>query len=82
MAKLAGVPRSLLERAQEKLSELENGSSVPVKSSAVPRFEEPAQLSFFAPDPVAEKIRAINLMEITPSQAIKILEELKEDIHD
>lgn len=83
VAKLAGIPRSLLERAQQKLSELESGSgNIPAAYSAPAKFEEPAQLSFFAPDPVAEKIKALNLMEITPSQAIKILEELKEEIHD
>ena len=83
VAKLAGIPRTLLERAQQKLSELESGSgNIPAAYSAPAKFEEPAQLSFFAPDPVAEKIKALNLMEITPSQAIKILEELKEEIHD
>ena len=83
VAKLAGIPRTLLERAQQKLSELECGSgNISAAYSTPAKFEEPAQLSFFSPDPVAEKIKSLNLMEITPSQAIKILEELKEEIHD
>ena len=37
------------------------------------------QISMFSPEPspVLDKLRTLNLMEITPSQAIKILEELK-----
>jgi len=90
VAKLAGIPKSLLERAEEKLAELENGAvvhekiveKVVVKSKKV---EEPSlQISMFdfAPNPVVEKLRKLNLMEITPSQAFKILEELKENIDD
>ena len=84
MAKLAGIPKSLLERAQEKLFDLEAGNTtgICVNTGASDSFEEITQLSFFAPDSVAERIRNLNLMEITPSQAIKILEELKEEVHD
>ena len=41
--------------------------------------EEESQLSMFsfAPNPVIDKLRALNLMEITPSKAFAILEELK-----
>lgn len=48
------------------------------------KVQEELQISFFTPgpNPVAERIRSLNLMEITPSQAIGILEELKEAIHD
>ena len=37
------------------------------------------QISFlsFAPDPVVERLKALDLMELTPSEAFKILEELK-----
>ena len=36
----------------------------------------------FAPVSVVERLRDINLMEITPSQAFQILEELKESLDD
>lgn len=42
------------------------------------REEEQLSLFSLAPDPVTEKLRSIDLMETTPSQAFKILEELKE----
>ena len=79
VARLAGIPRSLLERAQEKLSELE--SEKPHKDMASVSKDRGCeeQISMFSPEPspVLDKLRTLNLMEITPSQAIKILEELK-----
>jgi len=43
------------------------------------KIEQPVQLSFFEAidDPLIQRIKSLNLMEITPSDAIKILEELK-----
>jgi DNA mismatch repair protein MutS len=84
VAKLAGIPNKLLERAKDKLHELENGEHHEVaKPSAVK--EEEMQISMFMPfmeNPVVDKLKALNLMEVTPSQAIRILEELKESIDD
>lgn len=99
VAKLAGIPRVLLERAQEKLAELESSGAdkttasadlqqytpLPGQTEAAAKIKhmdvcaEESQLSMFsfAPNPVIEKLRALNLMEITPSKAFAILEELK-----
>ncbi len=91
VAKLAGVPKILLERAEEKLGELERNHREEGFACDSEAVKEPShktgedyQLSMFAfaPNPVTEKLRALNLMEITPSQAFKILEELKEHIDD
>ena len=40
------------------------------------------QISFFgfAPNPIVEKIKNLDLMNITPSQAFVILEELKKAV--
>ena len=92
MAKIAGVPKSLLKRATEKLSELEsfsesraefNSSAKKQKSSHKSKTseEENVQLSFFGAfleNPAIERLKNIDLMEITPSKAIGILEELQE----
>jgi DNA mismatch repair protein MutS len=101
VAKLAGIPQTVLDDAQIKLDLLEeertdisdsvqqstqtaqrmpdtqsasNAQSIPDAQSA-----QNAQISMFdfAPNPVVERLRALNLMEITPSQAFQILEELK-----
>ena len=83
VAKLAGVPKVLLRSAEKKLAELEkNAPSGPAASpKAAP--EEGMQLTLFAPGPGAElveRLRKLDLMEVTPSQAIRILEELKANI--
>ena len=87
VAKLAGIPKVLLERAQEKLAELE--TAVPsqsmmygdlttaAKTKAAESCEEQISMFSFAPNPLVEKLKALNLMEITPSKAFEILEELK-----
>ena len=93
VAKLAGVPGQLLESAEGKLDYLESESGSPAISGDtaspddngstrdIPDGEE--QLSFFtsaAGDALARRVKALDLMEVTPSQAIGILEELKEII--
>lgn len=90
VAKLAGVPEPILLAAEDKLLELESGKSdtgALLPDEIAERFpagisnvkEEPVQLSFWGKDqdPLIQRIRKLNLMEITPSQAISILEELK-----
>lgn len=93
VAKLAGVPGQLLESAEGKLDYLESESGSPAISGDtaspdnhgsnpdIPDDEE--QLSFFtsaAGDALARRVKDLDLMEVTPSQAIGILEELKEII--
>ena len=87
VARLAGVPRSVLDAAQQKLDALESErhgtaelSNVHVKDSS----DEQVQLSLFnsADSVVAQKIKNLDLMNLTPSGAIKVLEELKEEVRD
>ena len=81
VAKLAGVPKQLLRNAEERLLALEKNQAEHMpETSNHTELREEEQLSLFslAPDPVTEKLRSIDLMETTPSQAFKILEELKE----
>ena len=83
VAKLAGIPQKLLQRAGEKLKELEQSSSRDDLSS---RENDDVQLSIFTDnfvyDSVSEKLNSINLMELTPSEAIKTIEELKGLVND
>ena len=94
VAKLAGAPKELLERAEERLFELESGAeaamakplaaeltATPVAAAGAAEDEE-TQLSFLGsiPDLVTEKLRNLDLMNTTPSEALRILEELKEHI--
>ncbi|MBQ4339837.1 MAG: DNA mismatch repair protein MutS, partial [Firmicutes bacterium] len=89
VAKIAGVPKDLLDSAEEKLEELESGSPgkdgelLKKAEKAKPKKDESSdQLSFFgfAPNPIVEQIKELDLMNITPSQAFVILEELKKAV--
>ena len=83
VAKLAGVPEILLKNAEDRLHALEKE---PADNLFEPLYikdtEQEEQLSMFSltQDIVSQKLKETNLMEITPSQAFKILEELKEAI--
>ena len=86
VARIAGVPKALLESAQMKLDELEQGQSLSLpaanKETKAEEPPQPEQISFFgyAPDPIIEEIRQIDIMNITPSQAFRILEKLREAV--
>ncbi|MBQ9891315.1 MAG: DNA mismatch repair protein MutS [Firmicutes bacterium] len=103
VAKLAGVPKSVLEAAQNKLDELESGDKGTVlchadtggvqkstdpaqenrsaKGKREERASSEAQLSLFnlGDSVIAQKLRDLDLMNITPSGAIRLLEELQEE---
>ena len=85
VAKLAGIPSELLQNAEVKLSELEQ---MPPQSDTViqKNDNENIQLSIFEDafirDTVSEKLNSIDIMEITPSEAIQALEELKGLVND
>lgn len=85
VARLAGVPRRLLESAEYKLESLENGADTEAIAELAGREEVRdeggEQLSLFAPGPwqdLAERLRRLDIMDVTPAQAIGILAELKE----
>lgn len=75
VAQLAGVPKTVINRAKQRLSELENKqapSILPEKSS---NFE---QLTLVTDDhPALDTLRNINVDDITPKQALDLLFELK-----
>ncbi len=79
VARLAGIPETLLSRAREKLSELEKGADEKETET-----DQEIQLSIFTnpqiieKDPVSERLKEADLMDMTPSQAFRLLEELKE----
>jgi len=81
VASLAGVPVSVLDRAAAKLSDLEESAeTVDLTQYEAPSRAKEEQISFFsfAPNPVVKRLQSLDLMKLTPSEAFKILEELKE----
>ncbi|HZR56842.1 MAG TPA: DNA mismatch repair protein MutS [Terriglobales bacterium] len=84
VAKLAGLPNEVIERAREVLAEHENAERQLTNqlSSEESRRPAPAQLTIFTPlsQPVLEKLREVDLNRLTPLEALNLLAELKRQI--
>ncbi|MBQ7504050.1 MAG: DNA mismatch repair protein MutS [Ruminococcus sp.] len=79
VAKLAGLPDTIIERAKEILKELESGNSS-IQPALNPRTEEPQeQLSLMpgANSALTEKLEQVDLNTLTPIEAMNLLYELK-----
>jgi len=80
VGKLAGLPKSVVRRAQEVLDELEEGSRVAGKSAPRKRRkQEPSvQMSFFGPkSPLVEELEKLDIESLTSLQALTKLYELQ-----
>ena len=78
VAKLAGVPNSIICRAKEVLAELESGKGEAVVSSQTAAPSD-TQLSLIstAQSPVIERLQEVDLNTLTPIEAMNLLYELK-----
>ena len=82
VAKLAGLPHEVVERAREVLLEhefAEQQATAHLSPGAIP---PPAQLTIFTPlsQPVLDKLREVDLNRLTPLEALNLLAELKKEI--
>lgn len=75
VAKLAGLPNSIINRAKEILKELESGSNAP---TVIKDKSEDMQMSLISNDnAVVERLSEVDLNTLTPIEAINLLYELK-----
>jgi len=81
VAKLAGLPVQVIERAREVLAEHESAEQR-VTGHLSPSSAPPAQLTIFTPlsQPVVDKLREVDLNRLTPLEALNLLAELKKEI--
>jgi DNA mismatch repair protein MutS len=84
VAKLAGLPNEVIDRAREVLAEHESAERqlTAQLESEDSRPRPPAQLTIFTPlsQPVLEKLREVDLNRLTPLEALNLLAELKRQI--
>ena len=84
VAKLAGLPNEVIERAREVLAEHETAEQRLTEQLASDELQPraPAQLTIFTPisQPVLEKVREVDLNRLTPLEALNLLAELKKQI--
>ncbi len=82
VAQLAGIPRAVIQRARDKLQQLEQDASpLPTTATSSNRTAvEPMQSEMFATivHPAVEYLQRLDPDEITAKEALKILYELKQ----
>ena len=79
VARLAGVPRGVTRRAEEILRELEEGPRSRGRSSRRRDSDDAWQLSLMLePHPVVEELKALDVLSLTPLEAITKLFELQQ----
>ncbi|MBO7764734.1 MAG: DNA mismatch repair protein MutS, partial [Bacteroidales bacterium] len=83
VARLAGMPREVVDSAQKLLRKLEEGG--PTSKPRVQDVEEPLQLSIFQLDDpilvdVRDTLRGMDLNSMSPLDAFDLLRELKKKI--
>ncbi len=78
VAKIAGVPDSVIYRSKEILNELSD-ADITKKTKDLTVREKPIQLNLFEvnEEPVLKKLKSININKVTPIDALNILNELK-----
>ena len=82
VARLAGLPNSVIERAREVLKLHERTEHRAVEKLA-PRAETgPIQIRLFEPgsDEIKQKIRSLKIDEMRPVEALRFLEELQKEL--
>ena len=82
VARLAGLPLSVIERAREVLQLHERTEHVVTEELAQSIDQGPVQIQLFEPVGygIAEKIRELNLDELRPIEALKLLAELQKEL--
>ncbi len=88
VARLAGLPQKVIDRAKEILSNLEKGEldalgmpKIATTKIAALKPKPPLQPSLFhQPDPVRSELRRIKTDQLTPLEALNILDELKKKV--
>src|SRR5256885_590031 len=82
VARLAGLPRDVVARAEEVLTRLESGSAQDefrgTDFKSVPTDPVPTDPTLPPPHPILEEVRQMDLFSMTPLEAMNKLAEIKE----
>jgi len=81
VARLAGLPAAVIERAKRVLRQHEKQERQSVQHETTP---EPLQLTIFTPlsQRIVDRIDAVNVNTLTPLQALNLLEELQSELKE
>lgn len=78
VAKIAGMPQTLLDRAEHVLAILENQATKPLQQTDV-RNQTSHQINLFDEDysAVIDKLKSLDVLNVTPMEAMNIIFDLK-----
>ena len=81
VARLAGLPAAVIERAKHVLRQHEKQERQSVQVETAP---EPVQLTIFTPlsQRIVDRIEALDVNALTPLQALNLLEELQQELKE
>jgi DNA mismatch repair protein MutS len=79
VAKLAGLPQTVIERAQQVLTQLEQPDTT-IESMPTSTEKEPLRGSLPLPHPIIEEVKQIDLFSMTPLDALNRLADLQRRI--
>ncbi|MFP5235656.1 MAG: DNA mismatch repair protein MutS [Acidobacteriota bacterium] len=81
VAKLAGLPAAVIERARRILKQHEKQERQSVQVETAP---EPMQLTIFTPlsQRIVDRLEAVDVNALTPLQALNLLEELQQELKE
>ena len=80
VAQLAGVPRVVIQKAKQKLTQLEQQSLLSAKAPAVVKTAEPLQQQLFVeaePHPILDQLAKLDPDQLSARQALDLLYQLK-----
>jgi DNA mismatch repair protein MutS len=82
VARLAGLPKAVLERARHILRQHEKQERRSVQAEAQTEAAEPLQMTIFTPlsQRIVDRIAETDINSLTPLQALNLLEELKQEL--
>jgi DNA mismatch repair protein MutS len=83
VAKLAGLPRPVIDRARHILRQHEKQERRSVQTESEPDPAEPMQLTIFTPlsQRIVDRLASTDINSLTPLQALNLLEELKQELN-
>ncbi len=84
VAKLAGLPPAVIERARHVLRQHEKQERSAAADARVNLDPEPMQMTIFTPlsQRIVDRIEEVDVNALTPLQALNLLEELQQELKD
>jgi DNA mismatch repair protein MutS len=82
VARLAGLPSAVIERARAVLKVHERAESQQVREAAPPSRQEKVQMTMFTPlsQRIVDRIEAVDVDGLTPREALQLLAELQREL--